>query len=333
MREHAFVTGGTGFIGGHVVRQLRAKGYTVTCLARQSAKAQSLRALGADIALGDVTDKESLHAAMSGADIVFHVAAWFRVGIRDTALMERINVGGTRNVLDLALELGVPKVVYVSSAAIYGDTGSQIADENFTRRSPFFSAYDRTKTAAHDYAEQLAARGAPIVSMMPALVYGPDDPSQIGWMMRMYLRRQLPIAFAPEGIFTHTYVEDVAAGILLAAAQGRSGQTYILAGEPLTQRQTFALWQRLTGIAAPRVYAPRWLLWPLLALFENLANAAGRDPILSREAAAIGYATWLFSSAKARRELGWSFRSAEEGWRATFAHERAKLVATQRSNG
>ncbi|MFQ5612244.1 MAG: NAD-dependent epimerase/dehydratase family protein [Anaerolineae bacterium] len=324
MGQRAFITGGTGFIGGYVVRQLRAQGYAVTCLARRPSKANALRFLGVEIVPGDVTDKASMRAAMQGADTVFHLAAWYQFGVRDVSLMEQINVGGTQNVLDLALELGVSRIVYVSSTTAFGDTNGQIIDETFQRRSPFFSAYDRTKTVAHEYAETLAAQGSPVIIAAPALVYGPDDPGQMGWLARMYLRRRLPVALGPEGAFNHTHVEDVAAGILLAAERGQDGQTYILSGEPLQQREMFALWQRLTGIPAPRAYAPRWLAWPFLAILEGVARLIGREPPLSREAAATGYATWLSASAKAQRELGWSFRSAETGWRETLNHERAR---------
>ena len=141
-----FVTGATGFIGGRVARQLLAAGHEVITLARTPSKAQELVALGVKGHEGDITDKESLRAPMTGVDGVFHIAAWYKVGARDTSQAETINVGGTRNVLLMMKDLGIPKGVYTSTLTVFSDTRGQMVDESYKYTgTSFLSEYDRTK--------------------------------------------------------------------------------------------------------------------------------------------------------------------------------------------
>jgi nucleoside-diphosphate-sugar epimerase len=126
------VTGATGFIGGRVARQLLAAGHEVIALARTPSKAQELVALGVQVHAGDITDKESLRTPMTGVDGVFHIAAWYKVGTREKSQAETINVGGTRNVLQMMQELGIPKGVYTSTLTVFSDTRGQMVDESYT---------------------------------------------------------------------------------------------------------------------------------------------------------------------------------------------------------
>jgi hypothetical protein len=185
----AFVTGGTGFIGQQVVRKLLARHYAVYALARSAASAQTLAALGCTIVQGDITDVESMREGMAGSDVVFHIAAWYKVGSPDWLQAEAINVGGTRNVLRLAHELGVPRIIYTSTIAVFGDTQGQLVDETFYQGGPFLSEYDRTKWLAHyKVAVPLIEKGAPIIIVMPGMVYGPGDTSSLAEMMRLFYR-------------------------------------------------------------------------------------------------------------------------------------------------
>jgi nucleoside-diphosphate-sugar epimerase len=140
-----FMTGATGFIGGVLARKLLARGHQVIAVVRSPDKASELAALGVEIHRGDVTDKESMRAPMTGADGVFHVAGWYKVGVRDKSPGQAINVEGTRNVLSLMRELHIAKGVYTSTLAIHGDTHGQIVDETYQAGPPFLSEYDRTK--------------------------------------------------------------------------------------------------------------------------------------------------------------------------------------------
>src|SRR2546421_3898029 len=143
-----FVTGATGFVGSNVVRQLVAMGHEVVVSVRNPVKAQELADLGISIHQGDVTDKESMRAPMQGVDGVFHIAGWYKIGVRDKSDAERVNVQGTRNVLELMKELGVPKGVYTSTLAIFSDTHGELVDETHMYTGSHFSEYYRTKWAA-----------------------------------------------------------------------------------------------------------------------------------------------------------------------------------------
>ncbi len=190
-----FITGATGFIGGRVAQQLAGAGHEVVALVRTPAKARHLAAPGITLHQGDITDKESILAAMAGVDGVFHIAAWYKVGARDTGTAERINVGGTRNVLEAMKELGIPKGVYTSTLAVFSDTHGRLVDETYRHNGPWLSEYDRTKWMAHyQVAEPMINEGLPLVIVQPGVVYGPGDTGMTHVGVVQYLRRQLPAA-------------------------------------------------------------------------------------------------------------------------------------------
>ncbi|MEO8683066.1 MAG: NAD-dependent epimerase/dehydratase family protein, partial [Vicinamibacterales bacterium] len=142
------VTGATGFVGGEIVKQLIGRGHQVAALVRSPEKAGMLKALSVELHQGDITDRESLRAPMLGADGVFHVAAWYKVGVVEPQA-EHINVEGTRNVLETMREMGVTRGVYTSSVAVFSDTHGAVADESYRYEGPHLSEYDRTKWKAH----------------------------------------------------------------------------------------------------------------------------------------------------------------------------------------
>jgi nucleoside-diphosphate-sugar epimerase len=170
-----FVTGATGFVGGRVARQLRDAGHEVVALVRDPNKAKSLAATGVQLAQGDVTDKESMRAPMSGAEGVFHIAGWYKIGVKDKTPGVAINVNGTRNVLDLMKELGITKGVYTGTLAVNSDTCGQLKDETYRYTGKHLSEYDRTKAVAHDIANEFIHNGLPLVIVQPGLIYGPGD--------------------------------------------------------------------------------------------------------------------------------------------------------------
>ena len=145
-----FVTGATGFVGGALTRKLRESGHEVHASVRSPEKAKELEAIGVKLFKGDVTDKESMRAAMTGVDGVFHVAGWYKIGTRDKRDGERVNIQGTRNVLELIQELKIPKGVYTSTLAVNSDTHGQLVDETYHFTGKHLSEYDRTKAVAHE---------------------------------------------------------------------------------------------------------------------------------------------------------------------------------------
>jgi nucleoside-diphosphate-sugar epimerase len=167
-----FLTGATGFVGGRLAQMLRDRSHEVVAIVRNMEKATALRAIGVQIVKGDVTDKQSMRSPMSGCDGVFHVAGWYKVGVKEKSEGHRINVDGTQNVLELMRELKIPKGVYTSTLAVNSDTHGQMPDESFHFNGQHISEYDRTKAKAHEVAAQFIQAGLPLVIVMPGLIYG-----------------------------------------------------------------------------------------------------------------------------------------------------------------
>jgi nucleoside-diphosphate-sugar epimerase len=314
----AFVTGGTGFIGRHLVSQLVDKGYEVRALARSEEGAAFLESLGAVPVPGDITDVASMRPAMAGCDVVFHLAAWYGLGASHARYADAINVGGTRKVLRLAHELGVPKIVYTSTVAVFGDTQGQMVDESFYQGGPFLTEYDRTKWLAHyQVARPLIEKGAPIVIVMPGAVYGPEDTSAIGQLMRLFYRG-LPVLVGPELTVTYAHVADVAAGHVLAAEKGKIGESYILAGPAVPLGEMVDFWARLTGKRSPKVRLPASVLRPFAPMMGFLENFVEMPPLFTEEAIKTLGASYTARSDKAREELGWVTRPLQTGMLETF---------------
>jgi dihydroflavonol-4-reductase len=321
-----FLTGGTGFIGQPLTRSLLSRGWGVTGLVRRPAspQAQSLARMGAQLAAGDVTDRESMRASMGGAEIVVHNAGHYEYGIDHAGRerMQAINVQGTDNVLGLARELGVPRVVYVSSMQAFGDSGSEMRDETFTRHAPCRTAYEESKTEAHEVAYRHLRQGLPLVIVCPNAVIGANDHSAWGYFQRLYLNRLMPpVCWSPGSVFCCVDVNDLAEGIALAAEKGRTGEMYFLNGEPKSFRDHLGFWARRPGAFRPVVWLPAGLAAALFWPLEPLQRMLGLPAFISRETVRGGATNWNYSAEKAKRELGWSHRRAEEMWLGTLDGE------------
>lgn len=329
-----FLTGGTGFIGQALTQALLARGWEVVALVRRpdSPQAHALSKRGAKCVAGDVTDRESMRTGMTGADIVVHSAAWYELGVSRSAhpLMHAINVAGTDNVLSLARELGIARSVYVSSTTAYGDTGGQTRDETYQRQKPYCFYYEQTKAEAHAVAQHYQQVGLPLIIVCPAHVLGPNDHSNFGYFLRMYLNRlMVPYAFSPEMKLSPAHVADISEGIALAAEKGRLGETYILAGDSTNLREMFALWNTHPGGFKVRLYVPRWLAWVMFAPLELVQRLAGLPAFISRETVVATSISYNFSGRKAQRELGWIYRPVKEMWRDIIGEE-LNLLASRR---
>lgn len=314
----AFVTGGSGFIGQHVVQKLVARGDQVHALARSEESAALLRQLGATVFIGDITDTSSLRPGMEGCDVVFHIAGWYRLGAPDWMNAEATNVGGTRRVLRLAHELGIPKIVYTSTVAVYGDTQGQLVDESYYQEGPFLTEYDRTKWLAHyKVALPLIERGAPIVIVMPGGVYGPGDTSFIAQLMRMFYRG-LPVLPGSDLTVTYAHVEDIAEGHLLAADKGKVGESYILTGPAIPLNEMVDFWAHLIGRKPPSLRIEGRSFRQLAPVVGAVGTMVPLPSLFSEEAVASLGATYMARSDKARTELGWTTRPLQTGLLETF---------------
>ncbi|MGD9099950.1 MAG: NAD-dependent epimerase/dehydratase family protein [Anaerolineae bacterium] len=315
-----YVTGGSGFIGSHVVRKLLARGDEVCALVLTPQCATKLEAMGACVVPGDIAAKASMRQSMQGSDVVLHIAGWYQVGVRDVARMETINVQGARNVLELAYELGVPKIVHVSSLVVMGDTQGQLVDETFYQGGPFTNTYHRTKWQAHyEVALPLIEQGAPIVIVMPGGAYGPHDHSFLTYLLRQFYREKLPIVVGGDSKMSLVHVKDVAKGIILAADKGQVGEGYILTEAALSVDEFMSLLSDVSGKRPPRLNIPPRYLRPLPALVEVLERFMPVPQMYSAEFFRTLGVTFIGRSDKARRELGWQPRPLREGMRETMA--------------
>jgi nucleoside-diphosphate-sugar epimerase len=324
----AVVTGGAGFIGQAVIRQLRQRGDTVIALVRDSAKAEPLLELGCTLVEFDLATAsgESLTDALRGADAVFHVAGSYRVGIPESehAPMFAANVVATRAVLDAAVGAGVARVVYVSTGNVFGNTRGQVVDETYRRPQPqeFLSYYDETKYLAHIAAEERIAAGAPILIAMPSLVYGPGDRSQAGGVIRQAMEGTLPVLSGGDMGGTFVHVDDVATGILLVHDRGAVGESYILGGEVATLGEVVRRAAAIAGQLPPRVSTPGWLVRAMAPVGGLLGRAVGAaEPnVVETIRSSIGVTYWV-SSEKAKRELGYAPRDLDTGLRTLLEPE------------
>lgn len=311
-----FVTGGTGFIGTHLVELLVDDGHQVVVLSRDRSNAQHLPDT-VSVVEGDITDKESMREDMDGVDGVFHLAAWFQVGPGpwNVEKAERINIEGTRNVLTLMDELDVTKGVYVSTVGAYGNTGGEYVDESYRSPNAFPSVYQRTKWQAHyEVAEPLIDDGLPLVITTLGAIFGPGD-KDYGGTPRTgfsgFLQEDLPM-IPNDFVLSFDFVEDTAANIKRAMDEGEPGEEYIIASEPRNFVEVFGLAERLTGIPAPR--AVPGMMFQLMSYGVAGLEHVTRPPE-GLESELLGFfATGgvLVDNSKAQRELGIEHRPLEE---------------------
>ncbi len=326
-----FVTGATGFIGGRVARLLLSAGHEVVALVRQAADGRDLVAAGAHVVEGDLTLKESMREPMRGADGVFHVGAWYRIGGGDQSRAEAVNVGGTHNVLQLMKELEVPKGVYTSSLIVLGDTHGVAVDERHRHDGPWLTEYERTKWKAHYHVAEPAMRsGLPLVTLLPGVAYGPGDRSAVRSTLVRYLRGRLPVV--PGGTaYCWSHVDDVARAHVAAMDKGTPGEAYIVAGPARSLRQVFETAAAITGIPAPRVTAPPWMVRALASVMGAVERVRPVPEAYTADALRLtAGVTYLGSSKKAARAFGFHPRPLEDGLRETLRHEMRLLGMTPR---
>jgi nucleoside-diphosphate-sugar epimerase len=317
-----FITGATGFIGGRLARQLVGQGHEVIALVRNAAKAKDLAEAGVKLAQGDITDKESMRAPMTGVDGVFHVAGWYEIGTRDKTAGQRINIDGTRNVLEMMRELKIPKGVYTSTIAVFSNTQGKLVDESYHFNGTHVSEYDRTKWVAHyEIADPMMKQGLPLVIVHPGLVYGPVDHSAVRTTLIQYLQRRLPV-LPLESAYCWSHVDDTAHGHMLAMDKGKAGENYIIGGKHYTLIEAMQVAEKITGIPVPKLHISPALLKAMSALVAPFENFLPLPATYTSEGLRVtAGVTYIASDAKARRELGFDVRPLEEGLREVLQHE------------
>lgn len=312
----ALVSGATGFVGSAVAHALLGAGHTVRALVRPASDRRNLEGLAVDVAVGDLADMESLRAACTGCDALFHVAADYRLWTRDPQAMMASNVDGTRNILRAAMDARVSRIVYTSSVATLGGRpDGQPADERTSATlEDMIGPYKRSKFLAEEAVRAMVvAEGAPVVIVNPSAPIGPRDikPTPTGRMIVEAAAGRMP-AYVDTGLNV-VHVDDVAAGHLAAFERGRIGERYILGGENLTLRQILVAIARLTGRRAPLFRVPHGLVLPVALLAETWTRWTGGDePFATVDGVRMARKAMFFRCDKAVGELGYAPRPAVE---------------------
>jgi dihydroflavonol-4-reductase len=306
----ALVSGATGFVGAAVARALLHEGWQVRALVRSGADRTNLQGLALEIAVGDLTEPCSLDRALAGCEALFHVAADYRLGAPDPDRLYRTNVEGTRNILQAARHAGVGRIVYTSSVATMGipSDGTPGDERTPVGLAGMIGHYKRSKYLAEQLVLEAAKDGLPVVIVNPSTPVGPGDvkPTPTGQVVLDAASGRMP-AYVDTGL-NIVHVDDVAAGHLKAFHRGRSGERYILGGQDMTLREILADISRLVGRSPPRIRLPYAAVLPIAHLAEILAKVSGRSGRITLEGVRMSRKRMFFSSAKAARELGYSWR-------------------------
>ena len=329
------VTGGTGFVGANLVRELLADGHTVRVLARRGGDRRALEGASVQIVEGDLLDAASLRTAVAGARHVYHVAADYRLWAPDLRVLYRANVDGTRHLLAAAAEGGAERIVYTSTVGAVGipKDGTPGDETTAVSLADMVGAYKASKFLAERVADEFAARGAPVVIVNPSAPIGPWDvkPTPTGQMIVDFLDGKM-IGSVDTGL-NIVHVRDVARGHILAAQKGRVGERYILGHRNLSLLEIFRMLSALTGVPAPRFRVPYAVAWLAAAGMEGLSRLTGRPPQVPLTAVRMARKRMYFSAEKAIRELGLPQTSAETaladavGWFTERGYLRARRRA------
>jgi len=322
----AFLTGASGFVGSAVARLLLDQGFAVRALVRRSSNPANLSGLGLDVVEGDIRDADLVQQSMRDVRYVFHVAADYRLWAPDPNEIIRTNVDGTRAVMEAALANGVERIVYTSSVATLrpSDDGTPVDEQSPLSEADAIGAYKKSKVLAERLVERYVAKSKlPAVIVNPSTPIGPRDvrPTPTGRIVIEAACGRMP-AYVDTGL-NLVHVDDVAAGHLAALTQGRIGERYILGGDDMTLGQMLGEISRLAGRRAPTTRLPRQLVYPIAYGAEAAARITGREPFATVDGIRMAKYKMYFSSAKAKRELSYRSRPAQEALAGAYDWFRA----------
>lgn len=311
-----FITGGTGFIGTCLISRLMQTQHKLRCLARETSNTKFLKDAGVDIITGDVTDKSSLQKGMEGCDCVVHLASSFVFWLPDNKVFSDVNVKGTRNVMESALENGISKVVYVSTAAVYGN-----ADQPTREETPFgtkrASKYVRTKFEGDQIAWDLyEKKNLPLVVIYPSAVIGANDPKAAGRYLKNYAQGRMPAQVLTKLYFPWIHVKDVAEAILKAMEKENNiGEKYIVSAENRTWGEINQMISEISGTRLPFLKLPVWMTVLTSYMLTGIANLIKKPPLWDMSVDQIDLMKQGFQidGSKVERELGISYTPIYNG--------------------
>jgi dihydroflavonol-4-reductase len=307
LEVRVFITGATGFVGGHVARSYAAAGADLRLLTRQTSRLDSLSGIDAEMVTGDLREPEKLRSALTGCDALVHVAADYRLWVRDPKEMYAANVDGTRELLKLARETGVPRMVYTSSVATMGfkADGTIVNEDTPVSLADMIGHYKRSKFLGEQEAIRAAQAGQHVMILNPTTPIGAGDakPTPTGRIIVDFLNKRFP-AYVDTGL-NLVDVEEVARMHVVALERGTPGERYILGGENLTLKQILDRMSSITGLPSPTMKVPHGVAMTF-AFFDEMITGRlrGKEPRATVEAVRMGKKMMFASSVKAERELG-----------------------------
>jgi dihydroflavonol-4-reductase len=316
-----FITGATGFVGGHVARQYATEGASLRLLTRQTSRLDSLSGINAEMVKGDLREPEKLRSALTGCDALVHVAADYRLWVRDPEQMYAANVDGTRELLKLAREVGIQRVVYTSSVATMGfkADGTIVNEDTPVALSDMIGHYKRSKFLGEQEAIQAAKDGQHVMVLNPTTPIGAGDakPTPTGRIVVDFLNMKFP-AYVDTGL-NLVDVDEVARMHIVALDRGTPGERYILGGENLTLKQILDRMSAITGLPSPKMKVPHAVAMAFAFFDENFTGKLrGKEPRATVEAVRMGEKMMFASSAKAERELGFQILPVYPALRAAI---------------
>jgi dihydroflavonol-4-reductase len=323
---NVFLTGATGFVGSHVAHAFAAQGARLRLLIRSTSRLDNLEGLSAETVTGDLRNPDTFRSALGDCDVLVHVAADYRLWVRDPQAMYAANVDGTRNLLALAREVGVTKAVYTSSVATMGfrEDGTIVDENTPVSLDDMIGHYKRSKYLAEQEAIAAAHDGQHVIVLNPTTPIGANDikPTPTGQIVVDFLNRKFP-AYVDTGL-NLVDVDEVARTHVAAVERGRPGERYILGGENLSLKQILDKMSAITGLPSPTMKVPRSLAMAFAFFDETITGRLrGKEPRATVEAVRMGKKKMFASSAKAERDLGFrivpvyaALRSAIEWFRA-----------------
>jgi dihydroflavonol-4-reductase len=318
------VTGATGLIGFNIVQELLSRNHEVRVLARTPDKAKKLFANRCEVLRGDVTEPASIAPAAAGCELVFHAAGFPEQWMKDPAIFQQVNVGGTKNVLEACKAAGVRRVAYTSTIDVFAGKAGETYNESVLDPKPKGTYYERSKQDADKLAVEFQRGGMDIVFLHPSGLYGPGPAGSPGMNQIIVDLKKGKIPMLLPGGLPVVYSEDVARGHVLAAEKGKSGDRFILSESYQTLTDVATVICSQLGISKLPPVMPLWMGRAISAAGEALSSLTGKPPLIPR--GQLHFLQWqaVPDASRAMRELGWQPVKFEEGIRRTIAHLRAE---------
>jgi nucleoside-diphosphate-sugar epimerase len=315
------ITGSTGYIGSLLTKKLAEQGEDISILVRKDPGIPAFQRSNIRIVKGDITDKASVVEAMRGVNRLYHMAAYARLWAKEPDTFYRINVEGTRNVMEAALDADVRKVIYTSTAGVIGPSKDKPMTEEDPRITGFFNAYEETKTQAEAVVQEYVKKGLDVSIVNPARVYGPGldtGSNPVTKIVELYMKRKWHvIPGSGEDIGSYCHVDDVVDGHITAMAKGVMGERYIFGGVNATFNELISLIKKHSGVDKRLYHLP----FPLLSLVSHAmktwSTISGTPPMITPDWVRRYDYHWKLDSGKAVREIDYKIRSLDEGIKQT----------------